>query len=166
MSPFSIRQYGPDCLRKPFPNPSRREENEIHDTLIYFFNHTTLWSRLTSAKTSLRVAPYQPNLVSRKFGLSQMLPKCLGEAFFFSAKNTTERWLKSYHEFCKRKEGFLYAFDYKLSYHCTQEFEEWWSIHRKNVLDHTLMEQCLVFLLIQGLRLLTLKAPVPQELKG
>lgn len=127
MTPFSTRQYGPDWLRKPFPNPSRREEDEIHNTLFVFFNPIILWSRLNSSKTSLREAPYHPNLVNNKFGLSQLLPKCcipIGEGFLCSTDNAIEKWLKGNHEYCKKNEFFLHDFDYTLSYHCTQKFEE------------------------------------------
>lgn len=118
MAPFTSRHCGPEWFKKPFSNPSPQEENGIHATVHACFNPTSLWSRLTSPKTRLRVAPYHPNLEARQFGLSQLPLKCFiseGNAFFFS----TKKWLENCHYFCKRKEVFLGSFDYSLSYHCT-----------------------------------------------
>lgn len=105
-----------------FPIHHPQEEKDIHDTLHACFEPTTLWSRLTSSKTGLREAPYHSNLVARQFGLSQMLPKCFilkGKTFFFSIDNATKKWLAGFHEFCKRKAGFLGSLDYSLSCHFT-----------------------------------------------
>lgn len=85
--------------------------------------------------------------MARQFGLSQLLPKCFipkGEAFFCSTDNGTEKWLKGSHEYYKKKEVFLHASEYKLSYHYTQEFEEFLTIHWQTFPDHTLIVQRLV----------------------
>lgn len=87
------------------------------------------------------------NLAARQFGLSQLLPKSLdpqAKAFFFSTDTPNEIQIKNCHKFCKRSEFFLNSFDYFLSYHFTQEFEEWWELHYDVVPSHTLMAQHLV----------------------
>lgn len=75
MAPFASQNYGHEWFRKPFLNLSRQEENDIHDTLLTYLNPTALWTSLTSSKSGLREATYQPNLLARQFYLSQLLPK-------------------------------------------------------------------------------------------
>lgn len=120
-----------------------------YDTFIAYFNPTSLWSRLTSSKKGLRATPYQPNLMYKQFGLIEILHKCFipkGESFFFFFNdNATETWLKSFHEFWKRKSFFLHDFYYTLFYHCTEEFKEWWALNYQNMPDHTLVAQRLVY---------------------
>lgn len=106
-----------------------------------------MWTRITSSKSRLRVTPYLPNLVAKKFVLSQLLPTSLvpqADTFSFSTDTPNERWLKSYHLFYKMKEVFLNSFKFSLSYRCTQEFEDWWALYYADVPNHTLMAQCLV----------------------
>lgn len=94
MAPFSNRQCGPKWFRKPYPHQSRREKDEIEKVLFACFNPTLLWTRITTTKVGLRVAPYQPNLVGRKFGVSQLLPKCLipsAKTFFCMLDTATDR---------------------------------------------------------------------------
>lgn len=87
---------------------------------------------LTTLALGFRVAPYQPILVARQFGLSHLLPKCLiprGKSYYCILDPDTKRWLKGSCLFYRKTEVFLHAFDYTLSYHFTQDFEEWWAQH-------------------------------------
>lgn len=146
MAPFSNRQYGREWFRKPFPNSSRHDERDKHDTLLACFHPTTQWTRLTYSKLGIRACVYQPNLVARKFSFSQLFPKSLipkAEACFFSSDAHHEEWLEGCHKFCKSKEIILNSFKFSLSYNCTQVFEDWWDLHYESVPYPTLMVQYL-----------------------
>ncbi|KAI5391254.1 hypothetical protein KIW84_076195 [Lathyrus oleraceus] len=94
VAPFSSRQCGPKWFMKPFPNLSQQEEKNIHVTLNVCFNLKSLCSRLTSSKSGIKVAHYQRNLASRKFSLSQLLPKSLvpqGEGRKIAKTSTAKR---------------------------------------------------------------------------
>ncbi|KAI5383391.1 hypothetical protein KIW84_070698 [Lathyrus oleraceus] len=145
-----------DMTRVP-PNPTTRIEGHRlakltpNDgkafSLEIFEDYLQMFCRLTTSLVGLRVAPYQPNLVARQIGLSELLPKCViprVETLFCMLDTATERWLKGSRLVYIKKEVFFHAFDYILSYHCTQEFEEWWAQHWSLVPDHTMMAQCLV----------------------
>lgn len=113
MEPFSSQQCDPNWFKKTFHNSSWGEEDEMHDILFSGFNPIVMWSRLNYVKTGLREAPYQPNPVVRKFGLSQLLPKCFipkGEPFFSSTDNNTEKWLKGSHKYFFLKTSFPSGF--------------------------------------------------------
>lgn len=77
MEPFMDQLCGIAWFHTPFPNPATEEAELIHNVLLEFLRPTPLWMRLTIKKTRIILGLYQPYLVSRKFGLSQMLPKPL-----------------------------------------------------------------------------------------
>lgn len=86
-------------------------------------------------------------LVDKRFGLSQLLPKCLipsVKTFFCMLDIAFERLVKSSSAFYKNKEVSLHDFDYTLSYHCTQEFEAYRGRHWSLVHDQTIMVRLLV----------------------
>ncbi|KAI5426149.1 hypothetical protein KIW84_031830 [Lathyrus oleraceus] len=76
MTPFSSRKCRPEWFRKPFPNLSRQEEKEIHDTLLACFQPTAIWARSASSNSGLRAYPYNPNLAAMQFGVPSN-PKAL-----------------------------------------------------------------------------------------
>lgn len=64
-------------VQKPVPHPSPNEEMKIHDYLLECFQPAPLWVKLSSSKMGISVTAYQPNLVARQFGLTQLLPNSL-----------------------------------------------------------------------------------------
>ncbi|KAI5445131.1 hypothetical protein KIW84_013400 [Lathyrus oleraceus] len=132
MAQFSNRQYGNTWLRNPFTHLSPNKEREIHDILLECFQPAPLWTKSTSSRTGIRVVSYQPNLVARKFSLSKLIPKSLipeEDVILFSTDEPSEKWLKSCKDFFGEKNMVLNCLEFSLSFHCTKEFKDWWSLY-------------------------------------
>lgn len=75
MAPFHARKFGPSWFTNPFLALTPR--TAVQPGLIWraFLTPTLLSSRLeANTSTSFGLVSYQPNLVARQFGLSQLLP--------------------------------------------------------------------------------------------
>ncbi|XP_057422973.1 uncharacterized protein LOC130716934 isoform X2 [Lotus japonicus] len=128
-SPYSKAVRGPFWLRNSYPNAS--------DSALPKEHHITLWRTLLSprvltvgfASSDYTLCGYNPQLVSRQFGLSQVLPNTLfdkslvlypGAIKRASAFDTTV-------QFYNKKLLNLSPFTYAPSYYATNAFKAWWS---------------------------------------
>jgi hypothetical protein len=130
-TPFLDRPIGPQWFVHPFP-PLLECEEKITDIWRAFLTPTLLSCRFGTASTDFGLVGYFPNLVSRQFGLTQILPKsiysherdiCLGYY------GMTE---PQFHNFLKAFKGDNYAitpFKFELSYASTKEFSKWWELY-------------------------------------
>ena len=75
MAPFARRKVGPEWFTRPHPKSSGDPHVEEH-TIMWeaFLTPRIMPLRFKSSKTHLSLIAYQPNLVSRQFGIIQSLP--------------------------------------------------------------------------------------------
>lgn len=95
------------CLvQKQLPNSSPNKKRKIHNILLEYFQLDPLSTKLCSSKSGIRVSIYQPNLVSRQFGLSQFLPKSLipkSDSISISIEEPNKEWLGKCATFFKKR---------------------------------------------------------------
>lgn len=75
----------------------------------------------------IRATTYHLNLVARKFGLSQLLPKSLTlkeDIIFFSTEKPGKEWLMNCKVFFGKNKVILNSLGLSLSFHFTKEFED------------------------------------------
>ncbi|PNX95171.1 hypothetical protein L195_g018355, partial [Trifolium pratense] len=130
-APFVDRPLGPHWFVHHFP-PLPDSEELITNIWSAYLMSTVLSCRVGSTAGEFGLVGYFPNLVSRQFGLTQILPKsiyleerevCLGKY------GMTE---PQYHSFLKHfnKPSYeLTPFEFAPSHACTREFSKWWSLH-------------------------------------
>jgi hypothetical protein len=130
-TPFLDRPIGPQWFVHPFP-PLPECEEEITEIWRAYLTPTLLSCHFGTASTDFGLVGYFPNLVSRQFGLTQILPKsiylherdiCLGYY------GMTE---PQFHNFLKAFKGDNYAitpFKFEVSHASTKEFSKWWELH-------------------------------------
>lgn len=75
MTPFSSQNYGPEWFRREFPPLAIEHETQVIKIWEAFLTPRLLPSRLGNTKDTMILVSYQPNLISRYFGFSQLLPR-------------------------------------------------------------------------------------------
>jgi hypothetical protein len=130
-APFVNRIVGPSWFVQPFPPISGFEESVSAQWLAYL-DPTVLSCRVGITSKDYGLVRYFPNLVSRQFGLTQLVPKsfyshqddiCLGH------KSITEGYFRSYLKNTENHKYQLIPFQYQNSFASTKEFQEWWERH-------------------------------------
>src|SRR3954464_13030988 len=79
MATFLQRTVGPEWFTRRFPATSPDQQTESVTIWEAFLTPRLLYHRLRPSKSQCVLLCYQPNLVSRQFGLVQIKPKCLYE---------------------------------------------------------------------------------------
>jgi hypothetical protein len=130
-APFVKRIIGPSWFVQPFPALPEFEEFASAQWLAYL-DPTVLSCRIGTTSKDYGLVGYFPNLVSRQFGLSQLIPKsfyeneqdiCLGH------KTITEGYFRSYLKNTEKHKYELTPFEYQNSFSSTKEFQDWWERH-------------------------------------
>src|ERR1044072_5277115 len=142
MAPFAGRKYRPEWFRRSFPPTNSEEEAESYQIWQAFLKPTILSARLAPGDKSYSLVAYQPNMVARKFGLTQLLPRSL-----FLTENSvissTTSW-ETGAAFKKKLSDYevrslkIDLFHFELSFNCTEEFHAWW----KNYYAQKMVEEC------------------------
>jgi hypothetical protein len=129
-APFLHRSIGPHWFVHPLP-PLAECVEEITNIWKSYLTPTLLSCRFGTTSKDFGLVGYFPNLVSRQFGLTQILPKsiyscereiCLGYY------GMTE---PHFHTFLKKFQGNNYdlvPFKFEFSYATTKEFSQWWEL--------------------------------------
>jgi hypothetical protein len=129
-TPFLNRPIGPQLFIHPFP-PLPECEEEMTNIWKAYLTPTLLSCRFGTTSTDFGLVGYFPNLVSRQFGLTQILAKsiylhekdiCLGYY------GMTE---PHFRDFLKKFQGNQYdfiPFKFEFSYATTKEFSQWWEL--------------------------------------
>jgi hypothetical protein len=129
-TPFLNRPIGPQWFIHPFP-PLPECEEEMTNIWKAYLTPTLLSCRFGTTSTDFGLVGYFPNLVSRQFGLTQILAKsiylhekdiCLGYY------GMTE---PQFHNFMQKFKGDSYAinpFKFEFSHASTKEFSYWWEL--------------------------------------
>jgi hypothetical protein len=130
-APFIERIIGPSWFVLPFPSLPEFEEFVSAQWLAYL-DPTVLSSRAGMTSKDYGLVGYFPNLVSRQFGLTQIIPKsfyaheqdiCLG------CTGMTEGYFRSYLKNIEKHKYELTPFSYQNSISSTKEFQDWWERH-------------------------------------
>ncbi|XP_045802476.1 uncharacterized protein LOC123896078 [Trifolium pratense] len=130
-APFVDRPLGPPWFTHRFPSPPEFDmvTNSIWNAYLM---PTVLSCRIGLTSGDFGLVGYFPNLVSRQFGLTQILPKsiyleerevCLGK------HGMTEPQFHSFLNHFNQPSYELTPFDFAPSHACTREFFTWWSRH-------------------------------------
>lgn len=128
MALFAGRTHGPEWFTREFPAHSTDQEAKSLSIWEAFLTPRLIASRLRPSKNQITLVSYQPNLVSRKFGHIQLMPKSL-----YDRKNTLCLYNMCFTEDECDKNLSLYAkvakltpISFRPSFYFTQEFDIWW----------------------------------------
>lgn len=77
MAPFADRNFGPKWFKDPFPDSSPQSGAQSNVIWRAFLTPTLLSYKIEPGLKGFSFMIYQPNVVARQFGLSQMVPKPL-----------------------------------------------------------------------------------------
>ncbi|XP_058787635.1 uncharacterized protein LOC131661987 [Vicia villosa] len=130
MAPFSNRCFGPTWFKAVFPGNTPTLRAQLNAIWAAFLTPTLLSHRIESTGKCYGFVSYQPNLVSRQFGLSQMLPKSLyshDNDICYSGRPFTSRQHLDCLKFHNKQSLEHPTFTFQNSYFTTKEFSEWWS---------------------------------------
>ncbi|KAH1209248.1 hypothetical protein GmHk_15G043829 [Glycine max] len=130
-APFINREVGPAWFTDYFPTVDPDNEEEI------------LSCRTGVQSNYLGLVGYQPNLVSRQFGLSQIRPKSLFEdpQDVIRGANLSEKTFKKFLKISLDENYNLHPFEFNHSHFCTMGFVTWWEKYysTRSVGDTTIM---------------------------
>jgi hypothetical protein len=125
MAPFASRMYDPEWFTRKFPSPSKDKEAESIAIWEAFLTPRVFSLRLNQSKIQVTLIAYQSNLVSRQFGLIQILPKPL-----YAKKNSLILYNKIHTEATSSRKITRYVGKTKLTpvafkpyFLCTHEFD-------------------------------------------
>jgi hypothetical protein len=130
-APFIERKVGASWFVLPFPPLPEFEEFALAQWTAYL-DPTVLSCRTGLTAKDYGLVGYFPNLVSRQFGLTQLIPKsfyahehdiCLG------CTGMTEGYFRSYLLSTEKHKYELNPFPYRNSISSTKEFQDWWDRH-------------------------------------
>jgi hypothetical protein len=132
-APFLERKYGPAWFTKDFPALDPDNEEEVNEVWSAYLEQTVLSCRIEAKSNQLGLVGYQPNYVSRQFGMSQMRPKSLFEK---ADKIVMGTWVleKLYNKYLRLVSEHHYGFrpfEYNNSFYRTMEFFSWWETYYK-----------------------------------
>ena len=121
MAPFARWKVGPEWFTRPHPKSSSDPQVEEH-TIMWeaFLTPRIMPLRFKSSKTHLSLIAYQPNLVSRQFGIIQTLPSPIfpreKSMLYFCNDYTEDAATKHIGRYAGRT--VLSLFDYQLNFLC------------------------------------------------
>lgn len=128
MASFVNRTHGPEWFTKKFPATGKKEA-ESKKVWEAFLTQNIFLTRLGTSKENVKILCYQPNLVSRQFGVSKIVPKP-----FFNRKSELCLCTFDYSEdeYLQRltrhvvDRVVLTPFSFQPTFYCTKEFDTWW----------------------------------------
>ncbi|MCI20129.1 hypothetical protein A2U01_0041290, partial [Trifolium medium] len=126
-TPFIERKVGPTWFREDFPANNPDNEDEVNEIWHAYLDPTVLSCRIGTFLSDLGLVGYQPNLVSRQFGFSQLRPKSLFEAsknICLGYSGISEKFYNKYLNMTAENKYHLNPFSYTNSCYCTKEFTE------------------------------------------
>lgn len=128
MAPLVNRSHGFEWFTRKFPTTGDHEA-ESWEIWENFLTPKLLSTRLWISKYGFKILCYQPNCVSRQFGVSKTVSKS-----FFSRKNElclcTVKY--SHGQYTQRLDRrvvdrvVLTPFPFQPTFYCTKEFGTWW----------------------------------------
>lgn len=131
MAPFSKRRHELEWFTREFLDTNEREA-ESKKIWAAFLTPRLLSTRLGSSKEVVKILYYQPNLVSRQFGIIQTKPKS-----FFSRKSDLHLCTINYSKDDYLRQITRHASDlpkltpfaFQPSFYCSPKFGTWWKAY-------------------------------------
>ncbi|KAL6551057.1 hypothetical protein OROMI_021545 [Orobanche minor] len=127
-APWMERKTGPYWYGEDFPVFDPANAEEVNEIWKIYLTPTVLSCRIENKKSGFGLVGYQPNLVSRQFGLSQPRPKSL-----FSSKqkivlggSISKEIFEQYLRAAAKENYQIDDFEFMSSYFCTVAFDSWW----------------------------------------
>jgi hypothetical protein len=130
-APFLERQHGPAWFTEDLPTLDPDNEEEVNKVWSAYLEQTVLSCRIGAKSKQLGLVGFQPNCVSRQFGMSQMRPKSLFEKMDKIVMGTGVSE-KLYHKYMRIAAEYKYGFkpfEYNNSFFRTDEFCAWWEAY-------------------------------------
>ncbi|KAL5148570.1 hypothetical protein HKD37_13G035601 [Glycine soja] len=142
-APFISREVGPAWFTDYFPTVDPDNEEEVNEIWSFYLNPQILSCRTGVQSNYLGLVGYQPNLISRQFGLSQIRPKSLFEdpQDVIRGANLSEKTFKKFLKISLDENYNLHPFEFNHSHFCTMGFVTWWEKYysTRSVGDTTIM---------------------------
>ncbi|KAH1206259.1 hypothetical protein GmHk_16G046769 [Glycine max] len=142
-APFISREVGPAWFTDYFPAVDPDNEEEVNEIWSFYLNPQILSCRTGVQSNYLGLVGYQPNLVSRQFGLSQIRPKSLFEdpQDVIRGANLSEKTFKKFLKISLDENYNLHPFEFNHSHFCTMGFVTWWEKYysTRSIGDTTIM---------------------------
>ncbi|KAH1206942.1 hypothetical protein GmHk_16G047242 [Glycine max] len=142
-APFISREVGPAWFTDYFPAVDPDNEEKVNEIWSFYLNPQILSCRTGVQSNYLGLVGYQPNLVSRQFGLSQIRPKSLFEdpRDVIRGANLSEKTFKKFLKISLDENYNLHPFEFNHSHFCTMGFVTWWEKYysTRSVGDTTIM---------------------------
>lgn len=131
MTFFVDQNFGLTWFKNPFPDDSPQAAALSNTVWRAFLTHTMLSFRIETGSKGYGFMNYQPNLVARQFGLSQMLPKYLvyhSTNIVWAGRQLNFEVHKAFLKFHKSTQHLdLPVFKFHQSFLTTKDFNKWWS---------------------------------------
>jgi hypothetical protein len=128
-APFVDRKVGHTWFIEEFPTTNVDNEDDITKFWSAFLDPAILSCRIGKDAKSYGLVGYHPNLVSRQFGFSQIVPK----SFYLRVKDVclgycgiSEKRFKAFLKLSEDNKYEIHPFPYTISYYCSKGFADWW----------------------------------------
>lgn len=129
MAPFALRKVFPRWFTRTFPSLSKKQETKSFLIWEAFLTPQILTLRFNPSKVQVTLITYQPNLVTRQFGLIQVFLKCLDDKksslLLHNSVHTEAITFKQISKYTGRTQ--LTPFHFELSFLYSREFRKWWA---------------------------------------
>jgi hypothetical protein len=127
-APFATREFGPNWFTEDFPAFDPDNEDEVNEVWSTYLDPSVLSCRIGTQAKHFGLVGYQPNLVSRQFGMSQIRPKSLfeDEKDMVLGSSLSEKTFRGYLKISEQNSYNLNSFDFNISHFCTTDFDSWW----------------------------------------
>ncbi|KAI5442394.1 hypothetical protein KIW84_011460 [Lathyrus oleraceus] len=135
MAPFADRKIGPRWFTQQLPLEMQKDENIFLNVWESFLTPRLLFSYRNTTKNQIALIVYQPNLVSRQFGLIQIKPQPIfpkkGSIIFYNSLHTKDEG-KELSKKLADDSLDIRPVIFRPSFLCTPEFDEWWKDYYSN----------------------------------
>ena len=136
MAPFASRTHGPSWFTASLEDAVKNANTEIEDIWRAFLLPRLLVSRILPVKSHVCLLAYQPNFVSRQFGLCQLIPVSLfnrKREICCAGTDWSARDIATHKGFHANFAEFQ-LIAYQPSFHSTNGFDTWWTdFYSKNM---------------------------------
>lgn len=149
MAPFADQSFGPKWFKDIFLRDFPQAATQSNVVWRAFFTPMLLSFRVEAGSKGYGFMSYQPNLVARQFGLSQMVPKPLVShvtniVWYGRSLNSEDH--KACLRFYKSTQQYeLPVFKFQQSFFTTTDSDEWWADYQRQDFSSDLFLQNMIY---------------------
>ena len=148
MTPFADWSFGLKWFKDPLPGESPQATAQSNVIWRAFLTHTLISFKIEAGSKGYGFMSYQPNLVARQLGLSQMVPKPLvshSTKIIWSGRSLNSDEHKAWLRFHKSTQPFeLPVYKFQLSFFTTADFNEWWANYQRQAFSSDIFLQNMI----------------------